>query len=134
MTALIPDSHRHLLDAPVLTLATIGADGAPQTTAVWFVYEDDQLKISLNTQRRKVQNLTANPECAALIFDPETIYRYLEIRGSASIAPDDDYAFADREGAKYNTDMRALDGPGESRVVASITPTKVNAVDLTPYF
>jgi PPOX class probable F420-dependent enzyme len=134
MSATIPDSHRHLLDATTAALATIGADGRPQLTAVWFLYEDEQVKISLNTVRRKVDNLRANPACAVLIYDPETPYRYLEIRGDAQLHPDDDYAFADREAAKYNTDMRALDQPGETRVVVAIAPRRVNAVDLTPYF
>jgi PPOX class probable F420-dependent enzyme len=115
-------------------LATVGADGRPQVTAVWFLYEDEKLKFSLNTTRRKTANLRARPGCAALIFDPDTPYRYLEIRGDAELAPDDDYAFADREGAKYQADMRAMDQPGESRVVVTLAPVKVNAVDLTPYF
>ena len=32
--ATVPDSHRDLLDAPVATLATVGADGRPQLSAV----------------------------------------------------------------------------------------------------
>jgi PPOX class probable F420-dependent enzyme len=134
MPAAIPDSHRHLLDAPVLTLATVGPGGRPQSSPTWFLYEDEQIKISLNTARRKVHNLRANRACSLVIFDPGTLYRYLEIRGDATLAPDEDYAFADREGAKYNADMRTMDQPGESRVVVSIAPARVNAVDLTPYF
>ena len=40
MTAL-PDSHQDLLDARgAAALATIGADGQPQVTAVWFIVDD----------------------------------------------------------------------------------------------
>jgi hypothetical protein len=34
----IPESHRDLLDA---SLSTVGDDGAPQVTAIWFVFEGD---------------------------------------------------------------------------------------------
>jgi hypothetical protein len=57
-------------------------------------------------------------------------YRYLEIRGDAEISPDDDYAFADRVGAKYNSNLRDHDQPGQSRVVVTIHPVRVNAVDM----
>jgi hypothetical protein len=39
---LIPDSHRNLAEAPVVaSLSTIGADGTPQVTAVWFLTVGD---------------------------------------------------------------------------------------------
>jgi hypothetical protein len=48
------------------------------------------------------------------------------------IAPDDDYAFAQRLGAKYDgADVRDHDGPGEKRVVVTIEPTNVFAVDMS---
>jgi len=56
--------------------------------------------------------------------------RYLEIRGDAEISPDDDYAFADRLGAKYNANLRDQDRPGESRVKVIIRPVRVNAIDM----
>lgn len=58
-------------------------------------------------------------------------WRALEIRGDAQIEPDDTYSFAAKVGAKYGTDLRQMDGPGESRVVVTIRPTRINAVDLT---
>ena len=57
----IPDSHRDLLSAQVGTLATIGPDGRPQLSEVWFLAEGDSVAISLNTSRQKVRNLRANP-------------------------------------------------------------------------
>ncbi len=35
-----PSSHSDLLDAQIGTLATIGANGIPQQTAVWSLHED----------------------------------------------------------------------------------------------
>jgi PPOX class probable F420-dependent enzyme len=126
----IPASHRDLLDAQFATLGTIGPDGRPQLSEVWFLAEGDTVRVSLNTSRQKTRNLTANPAASLLILDLAVPYRYLEIRGDAEITPDDDYSFADRVGAKYQADLRAHDQPGQSRVVVTIRPVRVNAVDM----
>jgi PPOX class probable F420-dependent enzyme len=122
---MIPDSHRDLLDAQVATLATIGRDGRPQLSEVWFLAEDDTVRLSLNTSRQKTKNLQANNACTLLILDLANPYRYLEIRGDAEIEPDPDYAFADKAGAKYSADLRDRDQPGDSRVIVTLRPARV---------
>jgi len=123
----IPDSHRDLLSAPVAVLGTIGASGRPQLSGVWFLTEDDEIKFSLNTARQKVKNLQANPKASVLIFDQQSPYRYLEVRGDAEITPDPDYQFANKVGAKYGADLRTRDNPGDTRVVITIRPARVVA-------
>ena len=130
--AEIPSSHRDLLDTPVATLATVGPDGRPQLSAVWFLAEDGTARVSLNTTRQKVRNLRRNPAATLFILDPANPGRYLEIRGDAEIEPDDDYVFAGRVGAKYGgVDLRRMDQPGESRVAVTIRPVRVNAVNMS---
>jgi PPOX class probable F420-dependent enzyme len=121
-------SHRPLLDAPVGVLATIGPDGLPQLTALWFLFDaaDGAVRFSLNTTRQKVKNLRARPVAAFLVLDPATPYRTMELRGHVDLEPDDDYAFADRVGRKYGADLRTMDRPGDKRVVATLRPEKVN--------
>ena len=127
-----PDSHRDLLGAQVATLATIGGNGFPQLTEVWFLYDDDELKTSLNSSRLKTRNLQKRPQCSLFLLDLQNPYRYLEVRGNAKLAPDDDYAFARKLGAKYGgADLSEHDGPGESRVVVTIEPVNVYAVDMS---
>jgi PPOX class probable F420-dependent enzyme len=125
-----PASHADLLDGQVATLATIAPDGAPQLTEVWFLHEDGDLKVSLNTSRQKTRNLRQRPQCALFLLDLSNPYRYLSVRGRARVEPDDDYAFADKVGAKYGSDLRGNDRPGESRVQVTIEPTHVYAVDM----
>ena len=126
-----PDSHRDLLDAPVATLATIGKDGLPQLTEIWFLHDEGELKTSLNTSRLKTRNLQQRPECGLLILDLANPARYLSVRGRAEIAPDDDYAFAAKLGAKYDANVKDHDGPGEGRVVVTIVPANIYAVDMS---
>jgi PPOX class probable F420-dependent enzyme len=130
MTAF-PESHRDLLDAQFATLATLGRDGSPQLTEVWFLHADGELKISLNTSRLKTKNLLRRPECSLFLLDLQNPYRYMDVRGRARIEPDDDYAFARAVGAKYGgADLREHDAPGDSRVVATIEPRNVFSVDM----
>jgi len=126
----IPSSHRDLLGGQVATLATVGPDGRPQVSEVWFLADGDTVSISLNTARQKTKNLLANPAANLFLLDLASPYRYLEIRGDAEISPDDDYSFADRVGAKYNANLRDHDQPGQKRVVVTIRPVRVNAVDM----
>ena len=87
--------------------------------------------MSLNTTRQKTKNLRANPAITLFFVDAANPAKYLEVRGDAQIEADDDYVFADRVGAKYGgADLRQMDGPGESRVVVTVVPTRVNAIDM----
>jgi len=131
MTSSIPGSHRDLLETQVATLATIGPDGRPQLSAVWFLAEDDVVRVSLNASRQKTKNLGANPATNLFILDAANPLRYLEIRGDAQIEPDPAYSFAAKVGAKYGADLRQMDSPGDSRVVVTIQAVRVNAVDLS---
>lgn len=126
-----PASHTDLLEGQVATLATIGSDGLPQLTEVWFLHADGELKLSLNDSRLKTKNLLARPECALFLLDLGNPYRYLAVRGHALVEPDDDYAFADRVGAKYGADLRNMDKQGGHRVAVTIQPANVYPVDMS---
>lgn len=128
----IPETHHDLLQTAVAMLATVGRNGYPQVTAIWFLFDDDgMLRLSLNTARQKVKNLQAHPECTLFFIDPATPWRTLEVRARAEVTPDPDYIFADKLGRKYNANVRMMDRPGESRVVVTLHPVKVNAIDLS---
>ncbi|HEX3736378.1 MAG TPA: PPOX class F420-dependent oxidoreductase [Solirubrobacterales bacterium] len=132
MSTDFPAAFTDLLDAQFATLATIGRDGGPQLTEVWFLFEDGKVKISLNDSRLKTKNLRARPQCSLFVLDLANPFRYIDVRGTAVTRPDDDYEFAERVGAKYGgADLREHDGPGESRVVVTIEPTNVFAVDMS---
>ena len=127
----VPESHRDLLEAEFATLATVGDDGYPQLSEVWFLSQGDQIAVSLNTARQKLKNMETDPACALLILDVANPYRYVEIRGTAVVEPDDDMEFARHVGAKYDADLREHDVPGDRRVMVRIVPVRVRAVDMS---
>lgn len=128
---MVPDAFRDLLDAQIATLATKGDDGYPQASALWFLADEDgTFKLSLNSARQKTKNLQRDPKVTLFILDLAEPFRYLEIRADARVARDDDYRFADRIGAKYGADMRKMDRPGEHRLMVTLRPVRINAVNV----
>ncbi|HLN15702.1 MAG TPA: PPOX class F420-dependent oxidoreductase [Acidimicrobiales bacterium] len=125
----IPATHTDLLAADTAVLATIGADGRPQLSAVWFL-ADEEIRISLNASRQKVKNLQRNPAVTFLVLDKDAPTRYLEVRGDAELTEDTDYEFADEVGQKYGVDLRTFDGEEQHRFVVTIHPVRIRAVDM----
>jgi PPOX class probable F420-dependent enzyme len=125
-----PASHRDLLDAQVATFGTVDDDGRPQLSEVWFLHDGGELRVSLNDSRAKLRNLEARPKCSLLILDLANPYRYLEVRGTARVEPDDG-SFARKVGEKYGADLAAYDRPGEGRVVVTVEPERVYPVDMS---
>lgn len=122
----VPDSHADLLEAPnTAVLTTVGADGQPQSTAVWYLVDDDgTLTASMTTDRQKYRNLTRNPKATLFILDPTNPYRTLEIRATVELTPDPAKALLPKFAARYNTPIEMFDTPSD-RVVATFTPTRV---------
>jgi PPOX class probable F420-dependent enzyme len=129
--ANLPASHRDLLESQVATLATIDDDGFPQLTEVWFLYDEGDVKVSVNTSRAKLRNLERRPQCSLLVLDLQNPYRYLELRGRARVEPDSDRSFAAKVGEKYGADLTAYDGPEDGRMVITIEPEKIYPVDMS---
>ena len=113
----IPDSHRDLHETPTAVLGTVGPDGRPQLTAVWYlVYDDGTLRLSLHTDRQKTANLRARPVATLFLIDTSTPTRYLEVRADVELADDPDYAVAGRVGAEAaGVDPVALTPPPPPR-------------------
>ncbi|WP_406272395.1 PPOX class F420-dependent oxidoreductase [Nocardia sp. NBC_00881] len=124
----IPDTHRDLLDAAhIATLSTVGADGTPQVTALWYLADGNTVATSLMTSRQKYKNIVAHPKATLFIADPANPYRTLEIRATATIEPDPGLALFDRVVRHYGQDPDTFPAPREDRVVLRLTPTRVVA-------
>jgi PPOX class probable F420-dependent enzyme len=123
---VIPASHLDLLAAPLTaTVTTIGADGFPQSSAVWFMWEDGRLWYSTKHWTAKYRNVEARPETSFLVLDPHDEFRYVEIRGTASVGADPGCAGRDRIRAKHRIAPGAPDPAADARVIVTIEPVHV---------
>ena len=119
-----------LLDNTIAVLATVGRDGDPQMTAVWFLVEGERVLVSAAARRQKTKNLATNPTCSLLVFHPESNDYYVEIRGTAQLIDDADYEIADRIGARYGADFRTFDGPTDHRLIIAFEPKRALVTDV----
>ena len=124
----VPDTHVDLLSQPLIgVLTTIGADGLPQSTALWFLLGDGEVKMSVRTDRQKYRNLLANPKATLFVLDPQNSARTLEIRGEVEIRPDPDKAHAESFSPVYGSAASAWDPEGTTRVLLALQPRRVVA-------
>jgi PPOX class probable F420-dependent enzyme len=125
-SATLPDAYLDLLDAPgVAALATVGADGRPQVTAVWYLRDGDVVRTSMVTTRQKYKNLRRHPLATLFVIDPANPYRTLEVRADATFEEDSDLAFLDRLVQRYGMTLDTFPGEKEDRWVVTLTPRHV---------
>lgn len=130
MTVVLNDAVRKLLDDPnPAVLATVNADGSPQTSVVWVGRDGDELIISSQAGRRKERNIRRDPRVSISVLDRDDPLQYVEVRGVASVMEDVGRELAVRLEEEYG-------GPGAGdeylqlppevvRVVIRITPLRV---------
>jgi PPOX class probable F420-dependent enzyme len=125
----VPESHRDILLAPLTaTLTTVDAGGRPQSTAVWYVVDDDgQLKGSITSDRQKYKNLRGNPNCDLIIIDPQNPFRTLEVRAEADLTRDPETATVRKFAKVYGVEESMLVDPGEDRYSVTYRPRKLVA-------
>ena len=123
----IPESHAEFFAAPsTAVLTTVGTDGLPQSTAVWYLVDDDGvLKTSILTSRQKYKNLARHPKASLFVLDPTNPYRSVEIRATVELAPDTDKSLLPKFAARYGVPVEVLEQSGDDRVIATFTPVRV---------
>jgi PPOX class probable F420-dependent enzyme len=88
------------MEAPnLVSVATVGRDGAPQATVVWFLLEGDRILINTKAGRVKALNLDRDPRVALTVFDCANPYRSVQLRGVVAER---------REGAAATQDIHRL--------------------------
>lgn len=123
----IPASHLELVSRPLgCVITTITPNGLPQSTGMWFLHHDGQIKFSLLEQRRKYRNLRANPACTFFLMSPESMIETIEVRGRATFEADPDKAFVGEVRAHYGAQGPPTDGPDDHRWVVTIEPERIN--------
>jgi PPOX class probable F420-dependent enzyme len=122
---MIPEQYHDLLASTALAhIATIGPNGEPQVTPVWFGWDGEHVRFSQTTTRQKLRNLRREPRIALSIVDPTNPLRYLEIRGRVvAVEPDPELAFINRMAQKYlGRERYPWHRPGDERVVVVVEP------------
>jgi len=118
-----------LTERRIASVATIGPDGAPHLTSVWFLYEDGALYLAIASSSAKGRNLASNPHVAVMI-DSREPYQEAGITaiGEAELLSGERAAAIVRKvHAKYLS-AEALDDPQVGPVFAAIDDMAVKVV------
>lgn len=130
--AEIPATFSDLMTSPkaFAHLATVGLDGAPQVTPVWFDLKDGKVRVNSAKGRVKSRNMQPGAKVALSILDPDNSYRYIQIRGTVTRATDEGGdAHIDSLAKKYlGKDSYPFRQAGEVRVIFEIEPSGVNVM------
>lgn len=79
---------QRLRDEEVIWLTTVGADGTPQPSPVWFLWEDGELLVYSQPGKPKVKNVERQPR-VALNFNTDALGDSVAVMtGEARVDPD----------------------------------------------
>ncbi len=125
MTATIPETHRDLLERPIVAhLGTIRESGHVHVNPMWYVYDGEKIRFTHTTGRKKFQNLQRDPAMTLEILDPENTGRYLELRGRLeSIEKDEGAEFYKELQRRYGVQYEVPDA--DERIVLTMVVEQV---------
>lgn len=116
-----PEFHGLLASRAVAFVGTIGKDGEPQMTPIWFLWDGERVRLSLVEGRQKLRNLRRDPRISVAIIDPARPTFYLELRGRIDeLTPDPDLALERAIAEKYTGDWTDVEPPGTTRYATSV--------------
>jgi PPOX class probable F420-dependent enzyme len=81
MVALEPEVRDFIRAGNFGALTTLLADGQPQTQVMWVDADDDHLLINTEVHRAKFRNVERDPRVTVCVWDHDSAYRYVEVRG-----------------------------------------------------
>lgn len=126
MPAPLPAEAKTLIDRPNFAhLATLMADGSPQSVPVWVGREGDRLLVCTSEGSLKGRNTRRDPRVALSIVDMQNPYEEVQIRGRVvERRPDADLTIMDPVSHKYIGKPFPMRGPA-GRVALVIEADKV---------
>jgi PPOX class probable F420-dependent enzyme len=98
-------------------LATVNADGSPQTSVVWVGRDGSNLLFSTIEGRVKHRNMVRDPRVSVTVIDSADPENYVELRGTVSLTPDVGRRIDTQLSWKYDGRDPGEDRPGAVRVV-----------------
>jgi PPOX class probable F420-dependent enzyme len=126
---MLPESHLDVLEGESFAhVATVMPDGSPHVTPVWVDHEDGEC-VRFNTARgrQKTRNIERDPSVGVSVLDPDDPYRYLSVRGEATMTEEGAVEHIDALARQY-MDVEEYPHHGDEsgpRVVVRVSPDHV---------
>lgn len=90
----LDDSTLTFLNEPglLMRLGTLGSDGYPQVTPIWYLYDEGRFWITTASDRVKGRNMLARPQVGFAIDSDQRPYRGVSARGRAQLVAEGEAA------------------------------------------
>ncbi len=124
MPGAIPESHRDLLERPVIPhVATVLEDGTPRITPTRFYFDGTHILFTTTPSHIVCKTLPKGAHASISLQDPDLPFRSLEVRAVVeTIEPDPDARLLAIVGEKYGIDFPAPTILPSDRVVLRLRP------------
>jgi PPOX class probable F420-dependent enzyme len=78
---------RFLRGRRVAVLGTVGADGTPLLTPIWYLFRDGQLLMRTGKESVKARNIAGDPRVSVCVQDERPPYASVTVYGKGSVEP-----------------------------------------------
>ena len=125
----LSNAERPFLENPFVGSVTdLRPDGSPHTTVVWVDVDGDSVSFNTAHGRAKPRYIANDGRVSLMVVDPGDPYRWLSVRGRATLVDEGADEQIDRLAKKYiGADSYPFRAPGEQRVTVRITIEKIDA-------
>ena len=108
-------------------LSTIKKSGAPQSTPVYYLYENGEILISANIWKHKTRNIQRDPRVTLCVLDEGPRNRHLQVSGRATVTEEDLVETSTRIFRRFRPEIPADFAQWlkeQQRIILVLTPEK----------
>ena len=98
----LPDELQRVLANPNPSIiGSVAPDGAPNTVATWYLWEDGRAVVKMDEGRKRLEYLRNEPRVSLTVLDGDSWYRHITLHGRITLADDTDLSDIDRISTHY---------------------------------
>lgn len=120
----------------VAILATLRANGSPHQTAVWYVFQGGEVKITITDGRAKYRHVMRDPRVSLAIASPTAPYKEVVFEGKAMVDDEGGHDLFRQLAVRYYGDVDgnayadySRDIAKDNRLVLHFTPERTLSWD-----
>ena len=132
---LDPDVTAMAIGRNFAAFTTLFEDGTPQTNVMWVDADDDHLLINTEVHRAKFRNVERDPRVSVMIWDADSPYRFVEVRGRVTevVRGPEAREHIDACALRYLDRRYPAEQIASERAILRITPDRINRRGLRPH-
>ena len=100
-SSLPPELQAVLAKPNPAVIGTVRPDGAPNTVATWYLWENGRVLVNMDAGRRRLEYLRSEPRVSLTVLDGKEWYRHITLHGPVTLHDDPELRDIDRIATHY---------------------------------